>query len=368
MTRWIIQKGEQRLGPWESRAVRDKLREGALTLFDLASSENSWEFREIRTIDEIFSTGVPLVSPFQELTDIDEAMILSEQEVAAAGTQTSGAERRANLRTMEAAAPAIERKTDSGSRYVVIDPSGKNLGFFGEDDILQMYKRKVLADNASVRMLDTQRVVPLGAFVRGEGRIKGVTVPRQNANSQRPASSGASFLILTMVVVVGVLAAGGFALFRGNIRMGGSRTTENAPTEVRRTTAAPEVAVKPAIPVHVEPKPQPPVAPLPPVPVAVTPPPAPPPPRIAGAIILVTNLAGAEGKVVTIGPLSYSADELERCGLKCTLALSDTKGDTLKAIFFKAAHASNLGLRTTDVYVQGRIGPDGHTLYLAAVL
>ena len=48
------------------------------------------------------------------------------------------------------------------------------------------------------------------------------------------------------------------------------------------------------------------------------------------------------GGVLTVGPLSFSRQELNTCELKCEISFRDRQGDTLTAVFFKGAYYDQL--------------------------
>lgn len=77
--------------------------------------------------------------------------------------------------------------------------------------------------------------------------------------------------------------------------------------------------------------------------------------------------ATGKGRVVRIGPVTFSEARVRACGAKCNLTVRDAKGDRLVVVFFKQAFLTNLTSTSGRAFLSGRLDESGTTLFLQEV-
>ena len=87
------------------------------------------------------------------------------------------------------------------------------------------------------------------------------------------------------------------------------------------------------------------------------------PPDAYGSLVQARS---KDGQVITLGPLTFSAQELAACAEKCTLLCRDTQNGMVKVVFFREAFANRLVGKHDRVFVRGRL--NGITLYPTSIL
>lgn len=103
----------------------------------------------------------------------------------------------------------------------------------------------------------------------------------------------------------------------------------------------------------------------PPQPVPHNPRPKTSPP--GNSIPKISFLSELTGESVTVGPLQFASSSVKKCKIKCTVAMRDRFGGSIRVIFFKAAWGSKLLGKDSKVFISGIVQDRGSSIFLSDV-